>query len=82
VLETNRDHSIHIEKSFCRIKCTHYFVIGYKTFIVHAKILFHFLLKHSSLWPLADGKPMSNDLVHGSACLLSLFVNYNLNVET
>jgi hypothetical protein len=48
-------------------------------FFTLQKIIFLVQLKHAGFLPLADVKPMSNDLVvHDSECLLSLWVFYDL----
>jgi len=47
------------------------------------KTLLAFYLKHSSFWPSADVKPMSNYLCilcPGSACLLYVCLYYDLRV--
>ncbi len=43
---------------------------------MHIKILFGVLLKHSSLWPAADVKPVLNNIVHAAPwqCMFALYM--------
>ncbi len=49
--------------------------------VIPIRILFADHLKHSSFWPLADVKLMSNDLVHAMTrqCMFALFMRITLN---
>jgi hypothetical protein len=47
-----------------KIQARLYFIMGLRIFIEFIKILFAVHLKHSCLWPSADVRHMSNDLVH------------------
>ena len=68
-----------------RSQCTHREILGeikywcdfntqwvFKIFMVLLKILFVVHLKHFTFWPSADVKPISNDKMPSSECLLSL----------
>jgi len=52
----------------------------YYTFILLVEILFGAYLKHSSFWPLANVKPISEDLVQAMPllCMFALLIYYEL----
>jgi len=43
-----------------------YYIISLPDFHVTYKILFAVPLKHSSIWPLPDVKPMQDEIAHGT----------------